>query len=333
MLLVKKKEDNEHVSIDTVREFENTIIRDENVKRHVFESEFTADVLFFFYRVFTKFGVSTVPKTKKKYLVNPLKDKGHLMTIMMGLDSNKFKKNFCTTSHCRSVYLFDAWPSDYEKIIAFACTYKIDFIFVTSSQSAKVLSKELSMTSVHWIPEGINPNEYKHLSIEKKTIDILAIGREYDYYHEQILDYCDTNNLKYLFEKNKGELVFPTRHEFIEGLASAKISICVPSNITHPQRAGNVETMTIRYLQSMLSKCLLVGHAPAEMVKLFGYNPVIEIDKNAPVEQLDYILKNYFDYEPLIEKNYQLVLQHHTWSNRWNQIKGVFTNKKYNITT
>jgi hypothetical protein len=79
--------------------------------------------------------------------------------------------------------------------------------------------------------------------------------------------------------------------------------------------------MTNRYLQSMASKCLIVGHAPKEMIELFGYNPVVEIDWKAPMEQLDTIFDHYADYIPLMEKNYKMVSNHHTWEKRWEQIK------------
>ncbi|MGC3976975.1 MAG: hypothetical protein QM751_01275 [Paludibacteraceae bacterium] len=153
---------------------------------------------------------------------------------------------------------------------------------------------------------------------------MLAIGRKYDEYHNKIKDELAKAGKKYLYEKVKGEIIFPTREEFIGGLADAKISVCVPSNITHPERAGTIETMTIRYLQSMISKCLIVGHAPAEMIQLFGYNPVVEIDYEHPTEQLTDILNNYEKYIPLIEKNYHQVIENHTWENRWKQIKGIF---------
>ena len=53
------------------------------------------------------------------------------------------------------------------------------------------------------------------------------------------------------------------RDAFIDGLARSRVSICVPSSVTHPERAGDIETMTIRYLQSMVSKCVVLGRAPA----------------------------------------------------------------------
>jgi hypothetical protein len=318
----------EHVSSDTTIEFEEVIISKSLVTEAKLISPVSYKIIYFLYRLAKKIGFSIISKTKSSYLKNPLKDKKHLFTVMMGLDEGKFKPYAFSTNHCRSIYLFDAWPCDFEKITNFANRYKIDFLFITASDSVKLLGPNLKNTIISWIPEGINPTEYKqNTQIIDKTIDVLALGRKYDLYHDLIVDSLAKKGYTYLYELKKGELIFPTRQDFIEGLAKTKISICVPSSVTHPERSGDIETMTIRYLQSMVSKCLIVGHAPKEMIDLFGYNPVIEINMSDPVGQIEAILRDFDTYIPLIEKNYQQVLQHHTWSNRWNQIKNIWSNQ------
>jgi hypothetical protein len=74
--------------------------------------------------------------------------------------------------------------------------------------------------------------------------------------------------------------------------------------------------MTLRYLQSMVSKCLIVGKLPYDMQYLFDYNPVVEIDEQNPAGQLLEILHNFDQYQELIERNYQRVLSHHRWAHR-----------------
>ena len=81
--------------------------------------------------------------------------------------------------------------------------------------------------------------------------------------------------------------------------------------------------MTVRYLQSMVSKCVVLGHAPSEMVELFGYNPVVEIDTLNPAAQVLDILSHYEDYLPLVERNFDVVTRGHTWRNRWQQMAAV----------
>jgi hypothetical protein len=123
--------------------------------------------------------------------------------------------------------------------------------------------------------------------------------------------------------------IFPTRKEFIDGLVRSRISIYVPSSTTDPSRSGEIETMTTRYLQSMIAKCLIVGKAPKELIALFGYNPVIEIDMNNPVQQLQSIFEHFSNYIPLIENNFNAVIKHHTWRHRWGKIKSILVNEPF----
>jgi hypothetical protein len=323
MKLITNPVINGHVSLDTIDEFEKTILTDELVKPIKPYGQLKVDLLYIIYLVFVKSGISLIRNSKPKITVYPLNDKLHLFSVIFCLDIRKIFAYALSNYHYRSIYLFDGWPSKHDQILDFFKYLKIDYLFISSLQSAGIFGSKLGFDKVHWIPEGINPEEYKHYAFEDKTIDVLALGRKYDLYHEAIVDRLRESKIIYLYEKVKGQVIFPSREEFLEGIARSKISICVPCNITHPERSGFLEHMTNRYLQSMVSKCLIVGRAPKEMVDLFGYNPVVEIDMNNPVQQLESILTNYSDYFPLIEKNYEQVLKNHTWRNRWNQIKEI----------
>jgi hypothetical protein len=325
MKLIVNNKHNTHVSNDTVKEFENTILTDGIRNSNASRNPILLKFLFYAYYLCIKIGYLPSAKRIQNHQKKWEKSDDHLFTILMGFDVKKWLNGY-SKSDIRSIYLFDALPGVHDKIVHFVRFFRINNAFISSSKATEILNEKLGLKQFHWVPEGINPQEYKYYNPEEKNIDVLAIGRKYDSYHDNIRQFLEDNNKIYLYEKTKGKLVFPTRTDFIEGMARSKISICVPSSITHPERSGNIETMTIRYLQSIVSKCLIVGHAPDEMVKLFGYNPVIEINIANPIEQLDYILKNYNAYLPLIEKNYQIVIQHHTWRNRWNQIKTIIGN-------
>lgn len=312
------------VSNDTVQEFENTL-RTEACFSIAHQPQYLYKLKFLVYRLIRKVGFEVFMSTANKWK-NPLMDSGHLFVIMMNLNEYKLRQFNLLTKHGRSVYLFDAWPKDHIKITQFIEQYKIDYLFVTSSQATNKLKTLSQLTKIYWVPEGIDPSLYKQKPYAERSTDVLALGRKYDAYHEQICKPLDDLGYTYLYEKVKGELIYPQREDFIQGLANSKISICVPSNITHPDRAGDIATMTIRYLQSIVSKCLIVGHAPAEMIELFGYNPVIEIDHEKPVEQIVDILSNYENYISLIEKNYLIVISDHTWQSRWQQIKDIYIN-------
>jgi spore maturation protein CgeB len=201
--------------------------------------------------------------------------------------------------------------------------FKINIVFISAKQSADFLKNELLKTNVYWMPEGINIDDYKFVEYSKKNIDIIQMGRKYDFYHMGILKFCTESQIKYLFEKNKGEIIFKTKEEFIDGLSRSKISICFHSSTTNPERSGNTSTMTQRYLQSMASKCLIVGNLPYDMLHLFDYNPIIEADLKNPIKQLREILTNFSTYIPLIEKNYEEVKKNHQWKNRIKTFKNI----------
>jgi hypothetical protein len=102
----------------------------------------------------------------------------------------------------------------------------------------------------------------------------------------------------------------------LEAWGTTKISICFPKTITDPERAGGVETVTFRYFESMAACCLIVGHCPAELEDLFGYNPVIEADMKNPAEQLLSILNNIDRYQSLVAKNHSRMVEVGSWDVR-----------------
>lgn len=306
-----------HVSLDIVKEFEKSILMDSQVETDTSYSALIAKTSFYAWRLQMKYGLNSA--ITSKMLNKRSIPENHYFAVLMGPDFLKCLPRFYFAGQ-KGLYMFDAWSQNHETIKKFLDDFDVGHAFFSSSQVTERLQGKARKTKCYWIPEGIDPALYRFYSREMKDIDVLALGRKYDAYHEQIVDTLRNDRKKYLYERVKGEIIFPTREEFVDGLARSKISICVPSSITHPSRAGDIQTMTVRYLQSMVSKCLIIGHAPEEMISLFGYNPVIEIEMQDPGKQLRFILKNYGDYLSLMEKNYSAVMEEHTWRRRWTQI-------------
>jgi glycosyltransferase involved in cell wall biosynthesis len=319
-----------HVSLDTVWEFEEAIHLDPRVRLVSSRDSFLSHVPNIVWRtIFRVLSSRDQPRPEPKMQVDILPE---IFAILMGPNFRKTMPRFLADAH-KSAYLFDAWPQNHEKIRQFADACRLEHLFVSSSQGAAALGKVVRSTQCHWIPEGITPGDYFLAFTPERDIDVLQLGRRYNKYHQLIAAALEKRGKNYLSERQAGTVVFPTRLDYVEGLARTKISICTPLSISHPDRAGGIETMTVRYLQSMHSRCLIVGHAPAEMIQLFGYNPLIEIDYNNAAGQLLDLLDHLEDYRPLIEKNYLAVRQHHTWENRWEQIKSILYGEAAGVTT
>ncbi|MDR2148968.1 MAG: glycosyltransferase [Tannerella sp.] len=326
MYLIKKRiYQITHCSQDITDEFEKSILSDNAVKEVKPNSQLWFLPLYYFDKITRKLGVHFTEILAKLFVLDSSDKQDAYFVVMMGEDFNKLYPYAFLNRKRRYVYFFDAWEKIQPELINFIRRCKVNQVFVSASQAVNDLNEKLRQPLAHWIPEGIDVSEYRQVPYDQKNIDVIQIGRKYDWYHERILPFFDETNKVYLYEKTKGEIIFPNREDFINGLARSKISICFPSNITHPERTGTIETMTNRYLQSMASKCLIVGHTPLEMFELFDYNPVVEINREMPVKQLKTILDHYSDYIPLIEKNYDAVLKHHTWKNRWERIKSLLS--------
>ena len=306
-----------HVSEDTVGEVERAILSDPRVRsvhgNHLFPRTTGAIV----WRLYEHFS----PRLLSILFSLRLCDEH--FAVLMGPRFRKCAPYF-STARRRHVYLFDAWPQWHEAIRRFVRVFRVDTLFVSSSQVAAKLDP-IGRCRAYWVPEGIDLDEYQSPPHIQRSIDVLELGRRHEAYHHLVTPALATGGRLHIYESKPGELVFPDRAAFIAGLARTKVSICFPSNITTPERAGDIETMTIRYLQSMVSKCLVVGHAPAEMLSLFGYNPVVEADMRHPAEQLLAIIMNYPQYLPLIERNYETVRARHTWEERWNTMRSLLT--------
>jgi glycosyltransferase involved in cell wall biosynthesis len=227
-------------------------------------------------------------------------------------------------------YCYDCWPPQYEWWVMMFRRQRTRVAFFSARESAERMRTLVPGLDAIWLPEAIEPAFYSPVRpLEERSIDVLEFGRHWPAYHDRIRDHCVARGLKHLFEAKPGQLVFPTREAFLRGLADAKISVCFPSSLTHPERSGDVETMTLRYLESIASGCILVGRCPAEMRDLFGYNPVVDADTRDPAGQIDNILENLSAYDELLDRNCRRLLEIGTWDARLKTMLALLDERGY----
>lgn len=306
-----------------IREFESAISESKFIRSLNKNSYYVSRLLF---RTWNKFLITDSLQNLVTVILRLIFFRqGNYFIVLMG---PRYPKCFpyVFSKGTKAIYMFDAWPSYYNYIIRFIKDFKIDYLFISSKQSATALNELIGKKNVFWVPEGVNPNEYKSCSTENRDIDVLAFGRKFGQYHEMIVGPLANQNINYLYSSGD-QVIFKDQKSFIDGLSRTKISVCFPTNVTHAERSGNVETMTNRFLQSMASKCLVIGKAPEEMIQLFGYNPVVDVDMKNPAEQIIEILRNFEKHFGLIEKNYKTVVEKHTWEKRGELISTIISEK------
>lgn len=298
-----------HVSIRTVLEWENVLMMEG--------------------------GLEAIPEGKRNFLNRALYRISRVMpgpfrlfersfyterelyfAVLMGVEHvRKAFPYFFRKARRKGVYVFDCWPSKYDRMAEEVERYGIDPLFLSSAEACKGMRERLpEHPRILHVPEGIDPSPYRLRPYEEKDIDVLQFGRKHETYHQALLE--GKEDLHYLYEEQKGALVFPDLDAFVEGLSRSRISICFPASMTHPDRAQGVSTLTQRYLQSMASKCLVVGSMPEDARSILPEDAVIEADLDRPLEQIREILARFEQYIPLIERNYELVLKEHTWKAR-----------------
>lgn len=225
-------------------------------------------------------------------------------------------------------FIWDCWPIYYDRVFKFISKYKVKTVITTSSQTAKVLGEIFPSLNILNITEGIDPSLYDGgRDLNKRKIDILEYGRSNP--NVGNLEF-DGNKYRHI-KSNNGERLFKTEKELTDALSDTKVTIAYPRCVTDPITAGNVETLTQRYWENMLSRIVMVGRAPSELINLVGYNPVINLNEEDAEKQINDILENINDYQELVDKNRDIALHYSSWADRVKIIEEYLASKGYLI--
>ena len=222
--------------------------------------------------------------------------------------------------------IWDCWPIYYNSAFKFIEKYNIRTMIFTSSQTAKVMQEKYPDRNILSITEGINVSLYDEGKVLKeRQIDLLEFGRS-----NWKVQNLDISKIGYVHVKSTpSNRAFLTEKDFVAGLANSKVTLSFPRSITHPEIAGGVETLTQRYWENMLSRVLMVGKAPKELVDLIGYNPVIDIDESDTKNQLLSIISHIENYQGLVDKNRETALRFSPWGSRIDEITRFLYNHGY----
>lgn len=234
--------------------------------------------------------------------------------------------------------LWDVWGFSWERMYKAFKVLNVRIVFVSSRQVTDMINKE-SDVKAFWIPEGIDTSHYQRGDrLRNRPFDVLELGRQMGCYHlclkemlqKKMINKLTTSNISQEGTLDNKNVAF-TNEELYEMMPKYKIMICFPQCDTNPQRAGQIETLTQRYWEAMLSGCLMLGRAPQELIDLIGYNPVVNIDWSSPETQMTSIIENIDNYQDLVDKNYISAKKHAPWEKRIPLIKQYLKEADYYI--
>lgn len=226
-------------------------------------------------------------------------------------------------------FIWDCWPKYFEKMCEWLQKHRVKTSILTSSQTAELMHERFPDMSIMFCPEAVDTTCYQEGKLLKeRTIDLLEFGRESGLTLNgnsptpalpHMEGETEKKSYNYVCTKVNGKFIY-TNEQLYEAMGDAKITIALPRSITQPEVAGDIETLTQRYWENMLSRMVMVGHAPKELVDLIGYNPVIEIDREHVNEQIFDILSHIEDYQVLVDKNRETALRIGSWDYRIKQV-------------
>lgn len=204
-------------------------------------------------------------------------------------------------------FVWDCWPRYFEKMCRWLEKHQVWTAIFTSSQTVERMRLRFPEMNIMHCPEAVDTSLFpKGKPLRERTTDVFEYGRS------SKQTYSD--------------------EQFHALLTNSKLTIALPRSITHPEVAGNIETLTQRFWECMLSRMVMVGHAPKELIDLVGYNPVIEMDKEHVDEQIQDSLTHIEDYQDLVDKNRETALCLGDWTLRMHQVMEWLQDCGYEVT-
>jgi hypothetical protein len=214
-------------------------------------------------------------------------------------------------------WVYDCWPPNWDRWEALLRRHRVRLAFFSSSRAAQEFARRLPGVSCRWIPEAVDPGNYDpSRSLQARAIDVVELGRRSEAIHRRLEPALRDRGLRHEFQVHGAPRMYPTQRALRDALAQARVLICLPKTVTHPEAAGGVETATHRYFEGMASGCVLVGRCPAELRELWGFDPVVPIDPEAPERSVLGVIERPGDHQALVERNLRRLREVGTWDHR-----------------
>ena len=226
-------------------------------------------------------------------------------------------------------FVWDCWPCHFEKMCTWLKRHGVRTAIFTSSQTAEKIRERFPKMNVMYCPEGIDTSKYiEGKPLKERRIDVLEFGRSV--LRTKTKTITKRDDINYVCTKEEEKFLF-TNEQLVEAMGDAKVTIALPRSVTQPEVAGDIETLTQRYWECMLSRIVMVGRSPKELTELIGYDPVIPIDQTNPIAQIENMLMHIGNYQGMVDRNRETALRLGDWSIRAKQVMDWLKDCGYSI--
>lgn len=247
---------------------------------------------------------------------------GSRSTIVLPLMGSKWwRLTACTTFGPTIPYCWDVWGPELDEWTRRLSQPRVVAVLTSSSNARDELRARLPNMSIEYVPEAIDIRRFPfRVPLRSRSIDVLELGRRNTRWHEAVTSMLRDTAAVHKYERSAGATIFSTDEDLDAGLLDSRISICFTRQDSHPEVAGGIDALTQRYLESIAAGCILLGRAPQDLIDLFGYNPVIDVDWADPPGQLRTILASLEDYQAAVDANRRRLLDVGSWAVRGPQL-------------
>lgn len=214
--------------------------------------------------------------------------------------------------------IWDCWPMYFDMACKWLKRHRVKTAIFTSSQTAERIRQCFPKMNILSITEGICTDGFEMgEELIKRKINLFEMGSiQRGYFRKKYPEQYNILHNKPESWNNRGQ------DDLRRLLQNSQLTVIFPRSITEPETAQGIETLTQRYWECMLSRILMVGHAPKELTDLVGYNPVIEMDMEHDLEQIEGILSDIGNsaYQELVDRNREIALRMGSWDIRMKQV-------------
>jgi hypothetical protein len=214
-------------------------------------------------------------------------------------------------------WVYDCWEPDFMRWDSLLARMRPPVAFFSCRTNSDRFAARFPGTRCAWVPEAVDAEAYdRGPSLVDRSLGVLELGRRWASFSDRLYPVLVRRNVAFLRSGADFPQSAVPNDRLRSVLANTRVLLCFPKSTTHPVLAGGVQTVTYRYFEGIASRCILVGRCPAELERLWGYNPVLEVDLDTDPEILAEMALNPARFQALVDRNYDRLLEVGLWRHR-----------------
>ena len=255
--------------------------------------------------------------------VHKIEDYKPNLIIAVCMNAYQLRDLVPTLRSCKEqkvIYCFDTWTTSEQEWKSAIEAAGIDHCYLAYLSSVKRF--QAFVKHVQYLPQAFNEKVFYPRTQIRKTRLFMQMGRKNNLLHEFALKYIYERHLsenEYIYEKKKGEVIFPDFNDLATEICHTKFFLCAPRDIDEVNVTGDISDVTARYYEGIACKTMIVGFKPKDTFDmLFPYSDAMKAVSNYEEFRavVDYYLSNEAEYNQIVDMNYKYIMSNHTWKNR-----------------